>query len=78
MKITTLQAEVLENLHRIRVTRGGKQTRYSLDGRDCRYQIISLAVQGAIRWDGQGMPSRLVSEKIPIPQHGRPKVDGPG
>lgn len=59
MKITQRQADVLENLHRIVVTRGYRRTRYSLDGRDCRIQIIGLAVRGIVTWDGHGKPSKV-------------------
>lgn len=63
MKITVLQANVLENLHRIvfRATAPGRRCRPFLDDRNCHNQLIGLAAKRLIAWDGQRRPVRLAS-----------------
>ncbi|WP_237478983.1 hypothetical protein [Lichenibacterium dinghuense] len=79
MMLTVLQANVLQNLDRIEMTRSGGKSRYSLDGRDCRPQIIGLAAQGAVKWDGHGRPARVAtSEDITIRRRVETELGDPG
>ena len=59
MKVTIKQAWVLENFHRIVTEDRRGITRCTLDGQDCRPQVISLGAKGIVRWEGHGRPVKI-------------------
>ena len=59
MRVTDKQNHVLQNLEKVEIgTESGKLS-YSLNGEDCRYQLVSLAARGMIVWPGMGKPSKI-------------------
>lgn len=69
MKITTKQAYVLGNLHRItfRLSRGLRKT--FLDGQPCHLQINSLAAGGLIAWNEANRPVQIANPEGSISRH---------
>ena len=59
IEFTSKQNYVLNKLKVIEITTASGKISYSLDGQDCRYQLISLAARGMIAWPGMGAPSKI-------------------
>lgn len=59
IEFTSKYNHVLKKLKFIEITTASGKISYSLDGQDCRYQLISLAARGMVAWPGMGAPSKI-------------------